>query len=213
MAWARIYKLLWDNGIRLELRGFAREKGWEPRSPDSYRKWKANGYKKLKDFYRHVEGLGRWHLHATFVCLNRLNSRELAHIKAGIHKILGVKNRYNVSFENIYSTRENNNRYIVKNVAQTVVPRGFFHQRLLAAGEHIQNFEELFLSEKTSQTGSNEGFEDDKPGPPFKAYNIKQFIASLIPAFIKKARKSASLSLLITAIRKHAPPDLLRYPA
>lgn len=204
LAWARIYKLLWDNDIKLMFRCYARDKGWVPRSKNSYREWEANCFRKRKRFYKRVKGMGRWHLHATMLFVRELTRQEIDLLISKIQKILGTKNYYNVYFEPAWSVARHN-RYILKNIKETVLPSGVKHLRLIGKARSIENFEELSLPQKSLQTGSEQGFISNDPDNLFiantrinKIYEEVKGLLTLIPYLSDKL--------------PHSPPFLVLSP-
>lgn len=146
-GWTRIYRLLTRHSEILK-RCFAREKGWTPKSFDSFQSWKENEFRNRKRFYTRVNGMGRWHGHAL---LSSPTPLDTAALKRKILEILGSKNYYNVDLAPVRNLKAYI-RYIEKNARETVRPRGQKHIRLLA--KSLQNRKkkgELFLTKNSSQ--------------------------------------------------------------
>jgi hypothetical protein len=191
-AWKRVYKLLWDADLKVEMRCYARETGWEPKYTDSYQQWKENGFKNRKRFYHRAKGKGRWHLHALLTSVHELDYfTDILPLIRKMQKILLTKNHYNVDFAKVRNLAAYK-KYIEKNNRETVRPGYLKHARLI---EQSHNFEELFLPQKSSETVDNTASAAIVITSPFKA---------IIYSYIKIKTKIKILIVIVES--NHDPP-------
>lgn len=171
-GWTRIYRLL-SRHAEIEERCFSREKGWTPKHFDSYQEWKANSYRNRAKYYDRTIGTGRWHLHALISSPVPLSCAAL---KRKILEIIGSKNYYLVDLAPVRNLKAYI-RYIERNAAETIRPKGQKHIRLRA--KKLQKKSELFFVKNSLQLLQSVSIARKEPLCAFIAIYTHSLIFSL----------------------------------